>query len=352
MAKKHRVYLPSLSKSTAGKPVAFPLLTKLEKRNVKLLEQHGYRVDKNVKVTQYRVLPQSIFTPFLLFMYMLLQDILKGSPFNSSRYPFFLMFLQVAYGYTLNERQKDALNDFLEKNGSRDMQVNGQIIRYQKKSSEQELAASQEEKQEVAENTPAKKKVIILSSDYAGVGKSTFSKNLIDELGEERATNLSIADEIRSQLAYIFSVSGISPTAFLPENYNQTKNNVHSYSERFNPFILRELICDYSNVLQKHFGDNYWASLAEDFINDVDYEFIVIDDVRRPIELNYLRKQFGTENVLTVYLTKEDAVKPVLTGSSLGYEGQLDPNEYDIQFEFNSDWSNSKDLIKTITERL
>lgn len=352
MAKKHRVYLPSMAKSTPGKPVAFPLLTKLEKRNVKLLEDHGYKVDSNVKVVQYKVLKPSYAKPFLLFLYMLMQDLLKGTPFNSNRYPFFLMFLQVIYGRELSEKQQDVLNTFLEKNGSRDMQINGQTIRYQKKPSEEESAVPQEGKQEVAEDTPLNKKIIILSSDYAGVGKSTFSKNLINELNEERATNLSIADEIRSQLAYIFSVSGISPTAFLPANYNQTKNNVHSYSERYNSFVLRELICDYSNVLQKHFGDNYWASLAEDFINDVDYEFIVIDDVRRPIEFNYLRKQFGAENVLTIYLTKEDAVKPVLTGSSLGYEGQLDPNEYDIQFEFNSDWSNTNDLIKTITERL
>ena len=112
------------------------------------------------------------------------------------------------------------------------------------------------------------------------------------------------------------------------------------------------MICDYSDLLQKYFGVTYWASQTTSFINDADLKVFVIDDLRRPIELDYLRKQFGAENVITVYLTKEDAVKPLLNGTSLAYEGLLDPNEFDIQFEFNSDWSNTTDLIKTITERL
>lgn len=349
------MYLPSLKKSTSEKTVAFPLTEKLSKANVKLLEEHGYQVKQSIETTSYSVLPPSVMTPFLLFMYMLFQDILRGSLFKASRYPYFLIFLQAVYNKTLSKKQEQWLDDHLDKNGPKDILVNGKNIRFVSKKTADAMKAKSSppvEKQEIADPFPKKKKVVILSSDYAGTGKSTFSNSLVEKLGEDKATKLAIADEIRSQLAYIFSVSGISPTAFLAENYNKTKNDSHSYDERFKPFVLRELICDYSDVMQKHFGDNYWASLAEDFINDTDYEVFVIDDVRRPIEFNYLRKQFGAENVLTVYLTKQDAVKPVLTGSAVNYEGLLNPADFDIQFEFNSDWSNSPDLIKTITERL
>lgn len=350
MAKKHRVVLPSLSKSTKGKVVGFSLFTKLEPRNVKLLEEHGYDVEENINVASYKVLPSSKFNSFFLFMYMLLQDFLRGTPFNSNRYPYYLMFLVAVYRTELSTKQKVFLDSFLDKTGDREMQVNGVTFHFKK------TPSVKEEKQEVVNTTPvvdhSPKKIILIASSYAGVGKSVFSNALVEAIGEDTALKLAFMDDLRGQLAYLFSMSNISPEAFFPENYNKTKNVAHRYSEQYEPFVLRELICDYSDLLQKYFGVTYWASQTTSFINDADSKVFVIDDLRRPIELDYLRKQFGAENVITVYLTKEDAVKPLLNGTSLAYEGLLDPNEFDIQFEFNSDWSNTTDLIKTITERL
>lgn len=350
MAKRHRVVLPSLSKSTKGKVVGFSLFTKLEPRNVQLLEEHGYEVTDNVKVTEYRLLAPRLFQPFLLFVYMLLQDFLKGQPFNSNRYPYYLMFLVSIYNQDLSEKQTKKLDEYLGES-QREMQINGKTFTFKKTSS------VKEEKQDVVNTPPAvveptPKKIILIASSYAGVGKSVFSNSLVESIGEDTALKLAFMDELRGQLAYLFSISNLSPDAFFPENYNKTKNVAYRYSEDIDPFVLRELICDYSDLLQKYFGKTYWAAQATDFMKNTDSNVFVIDDLRRPIELDYLRKQFGAENIITVYLTKEDAIKPELAGSSLAYEGLLDPNEFDIQFEFNSDWSNTTDLIKTITERL
>jgi hypothetical protein len=345
MAKKHKVVLPSLTESTKGKVVGFPLVTKLDKRNVELLEYHGYQVQKDVLVRSYRVLPPNLFSPFLLFMYMLLQDILKGSFFNKNRYPLYLMLLQAVYHRAPTEKQSKAIQDYLEEGGHKDVQLGSTTFSF--KPVDEEV-----QQEEEIQPTPKQKKVILIASDYAGVGKSYFSQTLVDQIGEDRAVKMAFMDELRGQLAHLFSVSDIDPSAFFPQNYNKTKNVSHTYSDKYPPFVLRELICDYSDLLQIYFGETYWASLTEDFINNTDEEVYVIDDLRRPIELEYMKKHFGEENVITVYLTRQGAVKPTLSATALGYEGKLDPNEFDIQFEFTSDWSNTNDLIKSITERL
>ena len=96
----------------------------------------------------------------------------------------------------------------------------------------------------------------------------------------------------------------------------------------------------------------FFRENEEPIIETENFKYYIIDDLRRNIELEHLKKQFGEENILTVYLTKKNADKPLLTGSTLGYEGQLNPDEFDIQFEFDETWSNTPELIKTITERL
>lgn len=345
MAKKSKVLLPSLTESTKGKVVAFPLIAKLDNKSIDLLEHHGYDVQRNVTVKSYKLLPNSIFHPYLLFVYLLLQDILHGQFFNKYRYTVYLMMLSSVYNVKLTEKQSEKLSKHTDEY-SFATSHDGKPL-----SSDQEEQTTQEEvEQPIVKHIP---KIILLSSDFAGVGKSTTANLLEKTLGEDDVLQFSFADEIRSQLAYIFAVSGIDPIeTFRTENYNATKNNLHEYSEDYNPIHLRTLICDYSDVLQMHFGSDYWAKLAAKTIETENFKYYLIDDLRRNIELDYLKKQFGEENILTVYLTKKNADKPLLTGSTLGYEGQLNPAEFDIQFEFDETWSNTPELIKTITERL
>ena len=53
-----------------------------------------------------------------------------------------------------------------------------------------------------------------------------------------------------------------------------------------------------------------------------------------------------------VYLTKSGKEEVQLSETSSNYEGQLDPSFFDIQFEFNSDWSNTNELIDLIKSKL
>lgn len=89
-----------------------------------------------------------------------------------------------------------------------------------------------------------------------------------------------------------------------------------------------------------------------DYVLDSDYEYILVDDLRRPIELDYLKQSFGEENIVTVYLTKANKEEVKLSETSSNYEGQLDPSIFDIQFEFTSDWSNTNELIEQIKSKL
>ena len=89
-----------------------------------------------------------------------------------------------------------------------------------------------------------------------------------------------------------------------------------------------------------------------DYVLDSDYDYFLVDDLRRPIELDYLKKTVGEENILTVYLTKSGKEEVQLSETSSNYEGQLDPSTFDIQFEFNSDWSNTNELIDLIKSKL
>lgn len=347
MAKKHLVYLPSLKERTEdGKAVPVPLLQKLEKRNVFLLKQHGYLVKENVKSVMYKLLPSSAFSPFLLFIYMLFQDLFKGSPFNSDRYPFFLLFKEYVYDKKLSTKEKQVVVDYMKTSNKKSMQIGSVSIDVNT------LLNSSEQTQSTEPDVPVTPKVILIASDGAGIGKSTFSTALVNHLGKEKAYPFAFMSELRMQLNMILSMSGLDPEMFLPENYNRTKNQPHAYSEDTPPFILRELVCEYSDLLQKYLGKDIWAKLAIDTINYKDYSYFIIDDLRRPIELEHLRKQIGVENILTVYLSKEGAATPMSADSSKGYEGLLNKEDFDINFTFNSDWSNTPDLLKAITERL
>ena len=93
MSKKHQIVLPSLTKSTKEKLAFFPLTTKLDKHNIELLKEHGYKVNHGIQEVIYKLLPHRIFKPYLLYAFIFLQDLIKGRIVNSERYPYFLLFL-------------------------------------------------------------------------------------------------------------------------------------------------------------------------------------------------------------------------------------------------------------------
>lgn len=348
MAKKHQIVLPSLTKSTKEKLAFFPLTTKLDKHNIELLNQHGYKVNHGIQEVIYKLLPHSIFKPYLLYAFIFLQDLIKGRIVNSERYPYFLLFLKSVYNVDLNKKQSDVFDDFFKSQKSVSFSYNG---KQELVGLDSEVLTKDTPAEDIpTESPPRNKKIILLSSNTIGVGKTTTSNKIVEQL--TNAKRVAFAGFIREQLSLIFQISGIDPKYLQEPTYSTVKNKPTIVDEEYNPIVIRDLLCDYSDLVQKHFGENYWATSMLDYVLDSDYDYFLVDDLRRPIELNYLKQTFGEENILTVYLTKVDKEVAKLSETSSNYEGQLDPSIFDIQFEFNSDWSNTNELIDLIKSKI
>lgn len=340
MAKKQQIVLPSLTKSTEEKLEYFSLVTKLEKHNVDLLTKHGYSIGQVVKDVMYRLIPKSIYRPWLLYSFIFLQDLAKGRPFNSDRYAYYLLLSKEVYGTKLNEKQTKSFNEYFSKDKNLSFTYAGKqsVVDGDKGTSVEEFINSKP------------KKIILLSSDSVGVGKTTTCNKIVESLGN--AERVAFAGFIREHLSIIFQLSGIDSKYFEEPIYSKIKNTPTLVDEGYEPIVLRDLICDYSDLIQKHFGKTYWATSMYDYVLDSDSEYILVDDLRRPIELEYLKHKYGEENILTVYLTKENKESVKLSETSSNYEGQLDPSTFDINFTFNSDWSNTDELISIIKSKL
>lgn len=345
MAKKHQIILPSLTQSTTEKLAMFPLTTKLDKHNIELLEKHGYKVSSGVKEIVYRLIPQSWFNPFLLYSYIFIQDVVKGKIVNSERYPYYLLFLKSVYQKKLNTKQEQVYNKFFKESHSVAFTYDGKqdLVGRDTELLEKDISSPVQ-----AEQKP--KKIILLSSDTVGVGKTTTCNKIVEQLPNSK--RVAFAGFIRDQLSLIFQLSGLDSNAFKEPTYSKVKNKPTVFNLDYEPIVLRDLICDYSDLIQKHFGATYWATSMVDYVLDSDYDYFLVDDLRRPIELDYLKQTVGEENILTVYLTKSGKEEVQLSETSSNYEGQLDPSTFDIQFEFNSDWSNTNELIDLIKSKL
>ena len=350
MTKKHQIILPSLTESTEDDIKLFPLITKLEKYNINLLEKHGYEVYSDVTVTKYKLIPPpkkksilNFFFPTILYISLCIQDFIKtGMWFNHLRYPYYCMFLRDIYKRKLTKKQQETLDKFSENQPISVVDQDGDstIVEKEKQNNEN-------------------KKIILFSSNNIGVGKTTTSVQLHDSLISENleVQKTSFMDETREQLASIFYGLNLNPDNWTNPFYNKNKNIPTIFEPYEQKVVMRNLLCEYSDLLQNHFGKDVWAKCIGNFIECVNSDYIIIDDLRRPIELNYLIDKFGKENVITIYLTKEDVLDfknqtSSLNESSNSYEGQLNPEEFDIQFTFTPNWSNSKDLINIIKLKL
>lgn len=358
MAKKQQIILPSLSESTKENVVLFPLTTKLEKHNRELLQNHGYKIYDNVSEDKYKLIkPSDSFVfPFLLYMSLFIQDVLRtGRFFNDLRYPYYLLFLKTIYNKPLNEKQQKVLDVFFE-DGEKDFSVideDGNQNIYKDSKKDQKAFIEENDKQENVK-VP---KIVLFSSENVGTGKTETSNQLVDFLISKDLDSfkLSVMDETRDQLASIFYGLGLDPNTWVGDFYTQNKNISTEY-QPYGSFKLRDLLCDYSDLLQKHLGVDVWAKCLYNTISNSNSDVVVIDDLRRDIELEYLTNIVGKDNIVTVYLTKDQDQSTQnnvnLSDVALKYQGQLNPLMFDIQFNFNSDWSNSNELLQRIYDKL
>lgn len=111
----------------------------------------------------------------------------------------------------------------------------------------------------------------------------------------------------------------------------------------------RDFVCEVSDLIQKYFGKHIWAKLVLDNAKQ-GHSTIVIDDWRRPTELEYLKSQPNV-NLLTVYLDKENHNK---TSSSISssYEGLINKEDCDFSFTYTSDYSNFEQLVSILSHEL
>ena len=298
---------------------------------LKLTEEELYQFkDKvncyNVKDSNSYYIPQDPpKNPKMLYWFLLWQDIKRGKVFNSNRNSFYLMVKQ-QYGFELTSKEKQIVEEY--KNYQDDEVENLNISGF-----------------ENLHKTNIK--IILLSSRTANIGKSTLADTLVKELPDSSKT--SFANAIRFSVADTLNNIGIDKDIFEPEYYTKTKGVKTKHDESFNKFVTRDLLCDFSDVIQIHLGEQCWAKAMVSTITELNTQYIIIDDLRRNIELEYLQSVYGKENIVSVYLDKED-VNPIISKTANNYEGQVNPDTYTIKFTFNKDWSNTDQLISQIKE--
>lgn len=296
----------------------FKFTAKLTDDEALELQQNGYNV---LQSDDLYLLDTRFKTRFSILACLYLQDICRLK-FNNPARPLIYAVLLKQAGLELTEEQKKLLDSVKVQTGYK-------------------------------LNNP--KKIILFSASSNDVGKTTTAEMLVNRLQEndKLAYKLSFADGIRTLAGQVLDEFQFELNPFNDkELYNAHKNHDYLYDKDFNRINARNLVCDYSDLIQKHLGAHCWAKYMCNTIDSLNSEYVVIDDYRRPIEYDYLVEHYGKENILTVHLTKDGISFENLSEQAKTYEGQIKPESSDLVFNFNSDWSNTNELLDLIISKL
>ena len=182
-------------------------------------------------------------------------------------------------------------------------------------------------------------KCILIASNGNNIGKSTTARLLKDHLGGEV---MSFADPIRKQVKELYMGLCTHPT--FDELYERypTFDELYTQERKNEPILegksVRELVNEYSDLVQKMLSPQVWARIALNNILKSDASLVIFDDFRRVIEYDYLKDHL---EVFTIYLDKADK-NQVHTP----YEGQLENFEFDLRFTFDKDYGNVQELLR------
>lgn len=195
-------------------------------------------------------------------------------------------------------------------------------------------------------------KYILIASNGKGAGKSTFSTSLVNAFLKSNTSVLSVnfADSIREDAFTIISKHSGVDIKLLNYNYNIIKDCNFKYNHELDAtFQLRTFLNRYSLFLSDFFPGPVWAkSYLDSVLSKTNNSYIITDDLRRHEELNYLIDKVGRENILLVYLKKDNLKLP----SDTSFENLLDPKDFDLVLEFNSDWSNQNEVLKNCLNKV
>lgn len=198
--------------------------------------------------------------------------------------------------------------------------------------------------------------IILLYSNRPSIGKTTFATKLKKEL--ENTKLLSFASPIKkiSYNFYIDVFKSINSISVFPIDFNSFKQDLKDIPLLSSQLTPRDITVSISELVQDIYGPEIWAQLAyescQTFNKIVNTEIFIFDDWRRPIENSYFETKEDI-NLIKVYISKQERrIIERLSDTSESYEGLIKSDQCDIVFEFNEDWSNSKELIELIKNKL
>lgn len=321
--KKVLLSLINLKDLKKGEASFLDVIVKVDNKNLEKLLAAGYDPMRIVSSLSYKY-PSKYPGDKLLYLYLFAQDVLKGRFFNESRPIAVAMMKQKVYNVPLTEKEKQiyAVN-------------------------------SNEEPTQNVEQVPVYtgKKIIAFTSTAPRIGKTTTVNNLVEIFEEEGyvVSTLTIAELIRTCLALVANLVGIDASRFF-ENYAE-KDISKTFGNEELPFKTRDLLCEFSIMIQKYYGVQVWGKAAAETLQDTDANIIFIDDLRRKDELIALKEVFK-EDLIVIQLDKEDVdgtqVNKELSSAAQAFESKLGFEDIDYQFTFNSDWSNTQELVELI----
>ena len=323
LSKKTLLSLIDLKALKKGEMSFVDVIVKVDNKNLEKLLAAGYDPMKIVSTLSYKY-PANYPGDKLLYLYLMAQDFLKGRFFNESRPLAVAMIKKKVYNLPLTDKEKEYFPH---------------------------LEDTTQTKVEEKTKKPREKLIIALTSSAPRIGKTTTVNKLVELLENQdlEVETLTIAERIRACLAVFASLIDKDATRFF-ENYAE-KDISKTYENETIPFKTRDLLCDFSILVQKYYGVDVWGQTAVSTLLESTAEVIFIDDLRRKDELKVLKETFG-DNLVVIKINKEDVdetqVNKNLSQAALEFESKLESSDIDYSFTFNSDWSNMKDLEQLI----
>lgn len=191
--------------------------------------------------------------------------------------------------------------------------------------------------------------VILLASSAPQVGKSSLARTLVQML--EGCRTMAFAYPIK-EISYNLYKDVMQQfdkdveVSF--QDYCQGKKEI-PLTDIFSS-TPRHQYCDISLLLSNLTSDTIWGDLAAYRLfrfSALDVNTVIIDDWRRPVELQVLQQNKDL-NIITIYLDKEDVVQYKGTEATEAFEGKISKEDCDISFTYAKDWSNSQELLDLI----
>lgn len=200
------------------------------------------------------------------------------------------------------------------------------------------------------------KHIIFISSEGGNVGKTTTALNYSNYLNNKNipARPLSFATPVKHYCNSLFStLFPSSPKTFTEffSDRSSKEDKISNYVD-FGPVILEEeetfrsFINNVSDDFKSKYGKSVWANIALNTILNSDESVLVFDDFRTTDEYNYVKENLPKKyyHTTTIKLMKDG--DDIITKSS--YESLLKDFEHDIDFKFESDYSNLNKLFNLL----